>query len=196
MRSLESLAALLRFWWYPMTEATCSMRECLQRHSSQRRHRVFRARAICSIVTSGFFPPEPSRLLSEEEHDQLAEDHVSDQSSVAAAFEVSKADLGFGDSEDMFDTGPGEGDFHECGQGGSGRSVGDEVFDLARPDIGGDDQPVSAIGGPAAAGEVDLLGFDFPDLRRQGLAMQTDLPPFFAEEGLAADDGTVGALGL
>src|SRR6266542_2736226 len=155
MRSLESLAALLRFWWYPMTEATCSMRECLQRHSSQRRHNVFNARAVCSIVTSGFFPPKPSGLLGNEQHHQLTEDHVPAQPPVAAALEVAEADLALGDAEDVLHAGAGEGDLHQRGQGGLGWSIGDEVFDLLCLHVAGNDQPIGAVGGGTVTGEID-----------------------------------------
>jgi hypothetical protein len=87
-----------------MTKAVWSSRDCWQRHSSQRRESVLRARAVCSIVNSegsAFFPPEPIGLLGDEQEHQLAEDHMSEQSLITAALEVAKADLGFDQAEDI-----------------------------------------------------------------------------------------------
>ena len=60
----------------------------MRRRSCQSRQTTFNARAVCSIVnaSSGFFPPEPGRLLGHEQHHRLAEDHVSEHGGEIAIF--------------------------------------------------------------------------------------------------------------
>src|SRR5579871_6072977 len=109
-----------------MTNAAWSRRDCLEWRLSQNRQRVLRARAVCSKVNSersGFFPPQPVGLFGDEQEDQLAKDHMSEEALVTSAFKMSKAQLGFGQAEDMLDAGAGEGDFQEDFQGGFGRGV-------------------------------------------------------------------------
>ena len=84
-----------------MMDAVCSIPDLLQRRCSHDRHTSLSARAVCSIVTCGFFPPHPIGLLGDEQHHQLAEGHVPHQSAIAASLEVGKADLAFDDAEDV-----------------------------------------------------------------------------------------------
>ena len=139
-----------------MTDATCSTRGRFERRSSHARHSVFNARAVCSTVTSGFFPPQPAGLLGGEQQDQVAQGHVPHQPPVAAALEVAEADLGLGQAEHMLDPGPRERDLQQRAQRGLGRGVGDEVLHLAGAGVAGHDQPVGPRRGPAVAGEVYL----------------------------------------
>src|SRR5688572_8110953 len=125
-----------------MTDATCSTRDCPDLRSSQQRHSVFNARAVCSMVTSGFSPPQPVGLLGGEQQHQLAQGHVPHQPPVVSALEVGEADLRLGQAEHVLDAGPRERDLQERQQGGPGRGVGGEVLDLAAVDVAGDDQPV------------------------------------------------------
>jgi len=157
---------------------------------------MFSARAVCSSVTSGFFPPRTVGLFGHEQQHQLAKDHVPQQASIAAALEVTEADLALGHAEYMFDPSPREGDFHQRGQSRLRRSVGDEVFDLSGLDVAGDDEPLGAGHRPAIAGEINLLGLDLPDLGTKGLALQADLPPLLADKGLAPNHDVVHAFGL
>ena len=156
---------------------------------------VFKARAVCSIVTSGFFPPQPIGLLGGEQQNQLAEGHVSHQPLIAAPLEVSEADLGLCQTKHVLDPRPSEGDFHQCQQGRFGRGVGDEILDLAGGDVPGDDQPIGPLGGRAIAGQIDLAGPDLPHLRGQRFAVQFDLLPRLALKWLAKGAGVVDPLG-
>src|SRR5260221_433182 len=79
--------------------ATCPSSGDLRRLRSHRRQMALSARAVCSIVSFGFFPPEPSGLLGDEQHHGSAEDHVSEQPLVTSALEVAEADLGFDQPE-------------------------------------------------------------------------------------------------
>src|SRR5688572_31364915 len=83
-----------------MTVAVCSMAGELRRRACQRRQTVLRARAVCSIVRCGFFPPQPSGLLGHEQHHRLAEDHVPQQPLPTPPLEVSEADLALDRSEE------------------------------------------------------------------------------------------------
>src|SRR2546426_4401949 len=114
-----------------MTEATCWMSGDLRLRSCQSRQTVFKARAVCSIVRCGFFPPEPSRLLGHEQHHRLAEDQVSQQSFPAPSLEVPEADLAFDQAEGVLHAPAAEGHLQQELQSRPRRAVGDEVFELA-----------------------------------------------------------------
>jgi hypothetical protein len=188
-----------------MTEAVCSIREHLLRRSCQQRHSVFNARAVCSIVNSdnsGFFPPEPSRLLGNEQQRQFAQGHVSHQSAVGSPFIVIKADLALGDAKQMLNGPAAKGHPQKLFQARFGWSIGDKVFDFSGGDIAGDDEPVGARGRPATvAGCVDrklepnLGGLHVPLLRLDGMAFESKPPPTLPHEGLAPDRGVVHTLG-
>lgn len=49
------------------------------------------------------------RVLGDERHDQMAQDHVSHEFYVVTSFVVVESDLGFEDAKGVFDGGPGEG---------------------------------------------------------------------------------------
>src|SRR5271167_228424 len=100
-----------------MTVATCSRSDELRRRSCQSRQTVFKARAVCSIVNWGFFPPQPGGLLGHEEHHRLTEDHVPEQTEPASSLEVSEADLGLDQAEGVLDFPAAEGDFEQGHQG-------------------------------------------------------------------------------
>jgi hypothetical protein len=188
-----------------MTEATRTIRGPVQRRSNQPRQTTLSARAVCSIVSSdnsGFFPPQPGRLLGDEQHDDLAQRHVSHQPHIAAALEVVKADLALGDAEHVFDAPAAEGHLQQLFKAGLGRGVGDEVFDLAGVHVAGDDQPVGAVGGPAAGMvgaavtlEPDMRRPHVPDLRAEGLSLEGETPPLLTFERLAPEHRVVGTFG-
>ena len=165
-----------------MTDAVCSIRDDLQRRCCHWSQIVFSALAVCSIVTSGFFPPEPSCLFGHEGHHELAEDHVSQQSLVTSSLEVREADLALGHSKDMLHAPAGERHPQKLFQGRPGRGVGDEVFNLAGLDISGDDQPVGSVGRESVALKMNLRRLDFPCLGLEGLPGQFDGLPFLLLE--------------
>src|SRR5215210_7978583 len=113
-----------------MTEATYSRSGDLRRRSCQRRQTVFRARAVCSIVNSGFFPPEPGGLLGHEQHHRLAEDQVPQQSLPAPSLEVAEADFALDQAERVLDAPAAEGHLQQELQRRPRRGAGDEVLDL------------------------------------------------------------------
>src|ERR1019366_393852 len=87
-------------------------------------------------------------------------------------------------------------------QTGFWRGVGDEVLHLSGFNVAGDNQPVSAIGGPAShfgsvarALEPDLCASDFPDLRAQGLTTQGETLPRLTLERLSPDARVIDAFG-
>src|ERR1019366_8270777 len=178
-----------------MMNETCSTREHFCRRSCHERHIVFSAHAICSIVSSdncGFFSPELSRLLGHEQNRQLAQRHVSHQSAIGTSFVMVEANLALGDTEDVLDAPARESHPQEFFQTGFWRGVGDEVLHLSGFNVAGDNQPVSAIGGPAShfgsvarALEPDLCASDFPDLRAQGLTTQGETLPRLTLERLS-----------
>jgi len=178
-----------------MTDAVCSSLDDLQRRCCHWTQIVLSALAVCSIVTSGFFPPKASGLLRHERHHELAKDHVPQQSLVASSLKMRESDLALGQPEDMLHAPAGERDAQEFLEDGFGRGVGDEVFDLSGLDVPGDDQPVGPVGRASVALEMNLRRLDLPGLRRQGLPGESDPLPLLGSERLAPGDGVVNAFG-
>src|SRR2546425_11790893 len=108
-----------------MTDATCWRSDDLRRRTCQSRQTVFKALAVCSIVSCGFFPPEPGGLLGHEQHHRLTEDQVSEQSFPAPSLEVPEADLGFDQAEGVLDAPAAEGHLQQELQRRPRRGVGD-----------------------------------------------------------------------
>jgi hypothetical protein len=59
------------------------------------------ARLTCSSVISGFFSPQPIRMLGYEDRRQQAQDHVPHQAYPGSALEVSKAQFRLGHSKSV-----------------------------------------------------------------------------------------------
>src|SRR6516225_1955455 len=77
--------------------------------SSQSAHSWFNASHTCSIVTSGFFPPQPLRLASDKGQRQQAQRQVPHQGCIVAALEVTKTDLALADPDGVLDVPAAEG---------------------------------------------------------------------------------------
>src|ERR1700694_4112493 len=85
-----------------MTSAVNTTSVVPRRFSCQVRQRWFSARHTCSIVISGFFPPEPIRVFGNKSHHHQAQDHVPHQRHITASLEVTKADLSLGHAKRVF----------------------------------------------------------------------------------------------
>src|SRR6185369_12241047 len=93
-----------------MTSAVCITSVVPRRFVCQMWHRWFRARHTCSIVISGFFPPEPIRLFGDKTHDHQAQDHMPHQRHITASLEVAEADFALGQPKRVFDVPTAKGD--------------------------------------------------------------------------------------
>src|SRR6266480_201680 len=67
--------------------------------SSHRALTQFSPRHTCSVVTSGFFPPQVRRTTRRERQRQLAQSQVSHQTQVTAALEMAEAQLGLAEAQ-------------------------------------------------------------------------------------------------
>src|SRR5262249_2729712 len=88
-----SRAARLRAWWQAMTSNTYARSLVCRCRRSQCRHTSPSARHTCSIVSSGFFPPEPLGVLGHEAQRRQAQHLVPHQGHVVAALEVREPHL-------------------------------------------------------------------------------------------------------
>src|SRR3954453_11958306 len=106
-----------------MTPAVCTTVVVSRRFSCHSRQRWFNARQTCSSVISGFFPPQPMRVFGDKSQHQQAQDLMSHQRDITAAFEMAEADLGFADAKRMFDIPAAKRDPQQDFHGSSGRGV-------------------------------------------------------------------------
>ena len=76
-----------------MTSAVNTTCVVSRRFSCHIRQRWFNARQTCSIVISGFFPPEPIRVLGDKSHHHQAHDHVPHQRHITASLKMAKTNF-------------------------------------------------------------------------------------------------------
>src|SRR5438094_326479 len=100
--------------------------------SSQRVLRTVNARQTCSIVTSGFFPPQLGGLLGGEGQGQLAQRQVPQQRPIVLSLIVPKAEFALADPETVFHVPAAKADPQQRPHRRGRRGVGQEVFLLAR----------------------------------------------------------------
>src|SRR5439155_1743766 len=70
---------------------------------SQRRLTTLSARHTCSRVSSGFFFPQPIRVLGDEPHCYQAQAQVSQQRCVVPSLEIQEAQIRLGQAETVLD---------------------------------------------------------------------------------------------
>src|SRR5271170_5645234 len=85
-----------------MTSTVCSTSVVLRRFSCQIRQRWFSARLTCSIVISGFSPPQSIGVFGDKSHHDQAQYHMPHQSYMTAPLKVTEADLAFGHPKPVF----------------------------------------------------------------------------------------------
>src|SRR5205814_9205231 len=85
-----------------MTSAVYCSSDVSRRFACQVRQRWLSAWHTCSMVISGFFPPEPIRVFGDKSHHHQTQDHVPHQGHVTATLEVAKADLRLGHAKRVF----------------------------------------------------------------------------------------------
>src|SRR2546423_5706636 len=163
---------------------------------SQRRLTTRSARHTCSRVSSGFFPPEPLRLLGDEPHRYQAQAQVPPQGRVVPPFEVREAQLRLGHPKTVFHVPAPEADTDQRLQGRILRGVGQEELLLAGLVVAGPDQPVAARRPALRAVQPHPRRLDPPDLLRQCLPGQAHDPPAAPAEDAGTTDHVLGAPGL
>src|SRR5271157_2965068 len=111
-----------------------------RRRLSQLRHTSAVARHTCSIVTSGFFFPQPLGVLGDEPQSKQAQGHVPHQRHITSALEVREAEFALGGAKTVFDVPAAEGNTHEQLHGSVRRGIGEEELLLARLVVARPDQ--------------------------------------------------------
>src|ERR1700722_14166797 len=109
-----------------MTSESFCNRGVPRKASSHAEHCWFSARHTCSIVTSGFFPPQPVCLTSHECQCHTAQHHVPHQRHIVPALKVSETELTFAHPETVFHVPATEADTQQTSQRCARRSVGHE----------------------------------------------------------------------
>ena len=105
-----------------MTSLVCTKSDVPRWFASQTPQRWFKARHTCSSVISGFFPPQPIRLLGHKPQHQQTENQVPHQGHVVPPFEMPEADLRLADPKGMLHVPAAESDPQQFRQAGSVRT--------------------------------------------------------------------------
>ena len=127
-----------------MTSTVCSTSVVLRRFSCHIRQRWFNARLTCSIVISGFFPPQPIGVFGDKSHHDQAQDHVPHQPHVTSPFEMAEADFALGHAKGVFDIPATERHAQQPSRPACRGRVGDEILYLVGCQIARHDQPMGA----------------------------------------------------
>jgi hypothetical protein len=86
-----------------MTAAVCTNAEVRRRFASPTAQRCFSARHTCSSVISGFFPPQPFRVVGDEGQRQQTQQQVPHQCCITPAFKVREPDFRLAHPKRMLD---------------------------------------------------------------------------------------------
>src|SRR5919109_3570370 len=160
--------------------------------SSQSPHCWFSASHTCSIVTSGFSPPQPLRLVGDEGQGHQAQRQVAHQCPIVPPLEVTEANLALAHPEVVFHVPAAEAHLQQPPQRRPRRRVGHEVLLFPCPDVPCPDQPE----GPLAP---ELQPYPrrlrLPRLRGQRLPLQMELLPRLLREQRAVPHQIIGPAG-
>src|SRR5271165_6599221 len=147
--------------------------------SSQSTHCWFNASHTCSIVTSGFFPPQPLRLAGYKGQRYQAQRQVTHQRHIVPPLEVTKTDLTLAHAEVVLHVPAAESHTQQAQQRHPRRRVGHEVLLLPCPHVSRPDQPVRPLP-PELQAHARRLGV--PLLIAQRLPLQPEAPPRLPRE--------------
>src|SRR4051812_37151982 len=103
--------------------------------SSQSTHCWFSASHTCSIVTSGFFPPQPLRLAGDKGQRHQTQRQVTQQRHIVPALEVTKTEFAFTHSEIVLHIPAAKGHLQQPSQRRPRRCIGHEVLLFPRPHV-------------------------------------------------------------
>src|SRR6202162_1389585 len=162
-------------------------------HSSLSR---FNALHTCSIVTSGFFPPQPPRVAGYEGQHQQAQRLLPHERRVVPPLIVREAQLALAHAEGVLHIPAAEGHAHQRLELGAGGRVGQEILLLPGRHIPGPDQPIRPRTPFLVLHLPDARRLHLPDLRALRLSRQLDLDPRPPQERRALPYRVIGTLPL
>src|SRR5579884_2896668 len=164
--------------------------------SSHSRLSRFKALQICSIVSSGFFPPEPLGVPGDETQHQQAQRLVPHQRRVVPPLVVREAEFALAHPEGVFHIPAAESDPQQRLYFGVGWRIGQEVLLLARLRVLRPDQPVRPCAPLPVLHLPDLRRLHLPDLLPYRLARQLYLDPRLFQEARTVPHHLIGTLPL